>query len=155
MKIVLSLELNKKELYMANASRTEIFDVDINKLYEVIVDYASYPDFVDGVSAINILEQDDTSATVEYSLNLIKKFKYIISLKQERPTRVSWTFESGDIFKSNTGSWDLKDLGDGRTEVTYNLDVAIKGFVPKAIVNKLTTSSLPTMMQSYHDRAKK
>ena len=139
---------------MANATRTEIFDVEINKLYDVIIDYNSYPDFVDGVSATKVLEQDESSARVEYSLNLIKKFKYILNLKQERPTHVSWTFESGDIFKANTGSWELKDLGDGKTAVTYNLDVNIKGFVPKAIVNKLTTSSLPTMMQSYHDRAK-
>ncbi len=139
---------------MANATRTEIFNVDVNTIYDIIVDYASYPDFVDGVSAIEILEQDDSSARVKYSLNLIKKFSYILELKQEKPNSVSWTFESGDIFKSNTGSWSLKDLGDGTTEVTYNLDVDIKGFVPKAIVNKLTTSSLPTMMSSYHERAK-
>jgi ribosome-associated toxin RatA of RatAB toxin-antitoxin module len=139
---------------MASTSRTEIFNVGIESIYNVIVDYASYPDFVDGVSAIEVLEQDETSARVKYSLNLIKKFSYILNLKQEHPNRVSWTFESGDIFKMNTGSWELKDLGDGTTEVTYNLEVDIKGFVPKAIVNKLTTSSLPTMMSSYQERAK-
>jgi len=140
---------------MANASRTETFNVDINKIYDVIVDYAAYPDFVAGVSSVEILEQDDTSARVKYSLNLIKKFSYILELKQERPNKVSWSFESGDIFKANTGSWELNDKGDGTTEVTYNLNVDIKGFVPKAIVNKLTTSNLPAMMDSYHERAKK
>ena len=35
---------------MAQAKRTEVVDVEINKLYDVIVNYAKYPDFVDGVS---------------------------------------------------------------------------------------------------------
>jgi ribosome-associated toxin RatA of RatAB toxin-antitoxin module len=139
---------------MASISRTETFDVDIEKLYNVIEDYESYPEFVDGVSTINILEKDENGARVEYSLNLIKKFKYIVKLTHNRPNGLSWDFESGDLFKKNTGSWDLKDLGNGQTEVTYSLDIDVKGFVPKSIISKLTDKSLPTMMKAYQERAK-
>lgn len=139
---------------MAQASRTETFDVSIDKLYETIVDYASYPDFVDGCSSVKVLEQTDDGARVEYGLNLIKKFKYTLNLKHEKPTKVSWSFESGDLFKMNEGSWDLKDNGDGTTEVTYSLEVDIKGFAPKKIVDNLTSKNLPTMMTSYKERAK-
>jgi ribosome-associated toxin RatA of RatAB toxin-antitoxin module len=66
-------------MVMASATRTEVVDVDINKLYEVIIDYAKYPEFVDGVSAIKVMSQNETSAKVEYSLNIIKSFKYIIT----------------------------------------------------------------------------
>ncbi|EQC46381.1 polyketide cyclase/dehydrase [Bacteriovorax sp. BSW11_IV] len=139
---------------MAKAQRTETFDVAIDKIYDVIVNYKSYPEFVDGVSSIEVLEQNEAGARVKYSLNLIKKFSYILKLKHEKPNRVSWTFESGDLFKLNNGSWDLKDNGNGTTEVTYSLEVDVKGFVPGAIVNKLTESSLPAMMKSYNKRAK-
>ena len=139
---------------MASISRTETFDVEIEKLYNVIEDYESYPEFVDGVSTINILEKDENGARVEYSLNLIKKFKYIVKLTHNRPNGLSWEFESGDLFKKNTGSWDLKDLGNGQTEVTYSLDIDVKGFVPKSIISKLTDKSLPTMMKAYQERAK-
>ncbi len=138
---------------MASVSRTETFDVEIEKIYNVIVDYNSYPDFVDGVSSINVLEQTESGARVEYGLNLIKKFKYILSLSHQKPTSVSWEFESGDLFKKNNGSWELVDLGNGQTEVTYSLDVDVKGFVPKSIISKLTDSSLPAMMKSYRERA--
>ncbi|ATH07755.1 hypothetical protein BIY24_07285 [Halobacteriovorax marinus] len=138
---------------MASVSRTETFDVEIEKLYDVIVDYNSYPEFVDGVSSINVLEQSEDNARVEYGLNLIKKFKYTLSLSHKRPTSVSWEFESGDLFKKNNGSWELVDLGNGQTEVTYSLDVDVKGFVPKSIISKLTDSSLPAMMKSYRERA--
>lgn len=141
---------------MAVAERTEIFDAPIEKVYDVIIDYASYPDFVDGVSGVNVLEENEDGARVEYSLNLIKKFKYILKLAHSRPTSVSWSFEKGDIFKSNDGSWKLKDLGDGRTEVTYSLEVTIGGFIkpPKSVVDGLTAKNLPAMMKAYHDRAK-
>jgi ribosome-associated toxin RatA of RatAB toxin-antitoxin module len=139
---------------MASVSRTETFDVEIERLYNVIEDYESYPDFVDGVSTINILEKDENGARVEYGLNMIKKFKYILKLTHDRPNGLSWEFESGDLFKKNNGSWALKDLGNGQTEVTYSLDVDVKGFVPKSIISKLTDSSLPAMMKSYHERAK-
>jgi ribosome-associated toxin RatA of RatAB toxin-antitoxin module len=140
---------------MAQASRTEIVDIDISKLYETIIDYAKYPDFVDGVSAIKVISQTEDSAKVEYSLNIIKTFKYIVNTKQEKPTRVSWTLDSGDLFKKNNGEWKLKDLGNGKTEVTYSLDLDFKLFAPSSILTSLTDKNLPSMMKAFFDRAKK
>lgn len=139
---------------MASASRTEVVDVEINKLYDVLVDYAKYPEFVDGVNEIRVISKTDTSAKVEYLINMIKTFKYIINIKQERPTRVSWTLDSGDLFKKNDGEWKLKDLGNGKTEVTYSLDLDFKMFAPSSILSALTSKNLPVMMESFFKRAK-
>ncbi len=139
---------------MASASRTEVIDVDINKLYDVLVDYEKYPEFVDGVSGIKVLAKDEKTAKVEYNLNMIKSFKYTINLKQERPSRLSWTLDSGDLFKKNDGEWKLKDLGNGKTEVTYSLDLDFKMFAPSSILSALTEKNLPTMMNSFFKRAK-
>lgn len=139
---------------MPQAKRTEIWDAPIEKIYEVLTDYSSYPEFVDGCSSVDVISKTDTEARVEFGLNLIKKFKYILVLKQTKPTEVSWSFESGDIFKKNEGAWVLKDLGDGKTEVEYGLEVEIKGFAPKTLVNSLTEKNLPAMLRSYHERCK-
>jgi carbon monoxide dehydrogenase subunit G len=40
----------------------------------------------------------------------------------EQPTRIEWVQEDGDL-KSVEGSWELEDLGDERTAVTYRLEV--------------------------------
>lgn len=139
---------------MATASRTEIVDVDINKLYDVIVDYAKYADFVDGVSSTKVISQTDTSAKVEYSVNMIKSFKYTLATTQVRPTKISWVLDSGDLFKKNDGQWLLKDLGGGKTEVTYTLEVDFKMFAPNSILTALTQKNLPVMMESFFKRAK-
>lgn len=139
---------------MATASRTEIVDVDINKLYDVIVDYSKYADFVDGVSSTKVINQSETSAKVEYSVNMIKSFKYTLATTQVRPTKISWVLDSGDLFKKNDGQWLLKDLGGGKTEVTYSLEVDFKMFAPNSILTALTQKNLPIMMESFFKRAK-
>ena len=45
-----------------------------------------------------------------------------IRFSYEEPSRISWVQEDGDL-KSVEGSWELEDLGDGRTRVTYWLEV--------------------------------
>jgi hypothetical protein len=45
-----------------------------------------------------------------------------IRFSYERPGRISWIQEDGDL-KAVEGSWELEDLGDGRTRVTYWLEV--------------------------------
>lgn len=141
---------------MANAKRTEVFDVDINKIYNVIVDYAKYPEFVTGVNEVKVESSSDAGAVVTYSIDMIKKLNYTLKLTHQKPTKVTWTFMSGDLFKINQGSWELKDLGNNQTEVTYTIELDIKGFIPGSgmIVNKLTETSLPSMMKSYLNRAK-
>jgi len=139
---------------MPAATKNEVWDSPIEKIYEVITNYDSYPEFVDGCSSVNVLSHSETEARVEFGLNLIKKFKYILVLKQTKPTEISWSFESGDIFKKNEGYWKLKDLGDGKTDVTYSLEVEVKGFAPKSLVNSLTEKNLPAMLKSYESRCK-
>ncbi len=138
---------------MPKVSRTEVFDIEKDKFLQVLRDYESYPEFVDGVSSIKVLEQDEKSARVEYSVNLIKKFIYILEMDQSDPNGLSWKLESGNLFKKNSGSWKLKESDEG-LEVTYELEVEFKGFAPKAIINKIVSSNLPAMMKSYYERAK-
>lgn len=140
---------------MAEATTTVTFDAPIDKVFEVLVDYESYPEFVDGVSSVNVIEQNEEGATVEYGLNLIKKFKYTLNLEHVRPTSVSWSFDSGDLFKINQGSWELEDNGDGTTEVTYSVELDVKGFFPGSgkIIKTLTSVNLPNMLEAYEKRA--
>lgn len=142
---------------MTQATRTETFDVDINKIYQVLCDYESYSEYMTGVDKVSVLEKlSDSEFLVEYQINVIKKLKYVLKLVQTEPTQVKWTFDSGDLFKVNQGSWDLKDLGDGKTEVTYNVEIQAKGFIPGSgkIAQKLTETQLPGLMSSIKERAK-
>ena len=55
----------------------------------------------------------------------------------------------------NNGNWDLKDLGDGTTEVSYSIevDIKIKMLGAGMITKQLTKIQLPAMMKAVEKRA--
>jgi coenzyme Q-binding protein COQ10 len=140
---------------MAVASRTEIFDVPADKFYKAVIDYRSYPQFVDGVESVNVSQESTEGATVTMNLNLIKKISYTIKLTHRPMTEVSWSLVSGDLMKVNNGKWTIKDLGGARTEVTYSLEVELKGFLPGLgmIEKTLVSTNLPLTMKAFAKKA--
>ncbi|MDP7321084.1 MAG: SRPBCC family protein [Bacteriovoracaceae bacterium] len=141
---------------MASAERTEIMEASLENILSVLKDYEAYSEFMDGVSKVTVINRDGNKVKAKYDLNVIKKFSYTLNL-EESETGISWSFDEGDIFSVNSGSWSLKDLGDGTTEVTYKVEVEIKvkmmgtGMITKKLVN----TSLPSMMKSVEKRAQK
>lgn len=140
---------------MARAERTEVFDVPADKFYQAIIDYKAYPDFVDGVESTNIANESADGATVTMNLNLIKKISYTIKLNHKKDQEVSWSLVSGDMMKVNNGRWTLKPMGDNKTEVTYSLEVELKGFLPGLgmIEKTLVNTNLPLTMKAFSKKA--
>jgi Polyketide cyclase / dehydrase and lipid transport len=48
--------------------------------------------------------------------------KSTVRFEYDGPARLSWRQEKGQL-KSVEGSWELEDLGGGRTRATYSLEV--------------------------------
>ena len=140
---------------MAKAEKKEIFDVPADKFYKAIIDYKSYPQFVDGVESVEIKNESADGATVTMNLNLIKKISYTIKLNHTPNQEVNWSLVSGDMMKINNGKWTLKDLGQARTEVIYSLEVEFKGFLPGLglIEKTLVNTNLPLTMKAFAKKA--
>jgi coenzyme Q-binding protein COQ10 len=139
---------------MPSVQKTKIFQVPIKKLYQTIIDVEKYPKFVPGVHGIKVLEKSQDVLKVEYQLNIIKSFKYIIEMKLSPETHVSWSLLEGDIFKKNTGSWTLKAINADQTEAIYSLDVEFKIFAPSMIVSTLVGSNLPQVLDAFEKQAR-
>ncbi|MFP5384728.1 MAG: type II toxin-antitoxin system RatA family toxin [Bacteriovoracia bacterium] len=140
---------------MARAERTEVFDVPQDKFYKAIIDYKSYPGFVDGVESVDVKNESQAGAEATMNLNLIKKISYTIKLSHKPNQEVSWSLISGDMMKVNNGKWTLKALGENKTEVTYSLEVELKGFLPGLgmIEKTLVNTNLPLTMKAFAKRA--
>jgi ribosome-associated toxin RatA of RatAB toxin-antitoxin module len=92
---------------------------------------------------------------VKFNLSLIKDISYTIKLNNKVNQEVSWSLVSGDMMKVNNGRWTLKDLGGNKTEVTYFLEVELKGFLPGLgmIEKTLVSTNLPLNMKAFAKRA--
>lgn len=140
---------------MASAQRTEIMEASAENIYKVLTDYNSYGDYMDGVSKVEVIERNGNTVLAKYDINMIKKFSYVLKLEEVENKSISWSFVEGDIFSQNSGSWVLKDLGDGTTEVEYNVevDIKVKMMGSGMIIKKLVNTSLPALMKSVEKRA--
>ena len=106
------------------SASTEI-EAPIGAVYAVAADVEGSPRWQPEIKVAECIERDgdgnqtlvhmETDAKVR-TLGADMRFSY------EAPTRISWVQEEGDL-KSVEGSWELEDLGDGRTAVTYSLEV--------------------------------
>jgi len=138
---------------MPGASKSIVINAPMEKIYALITDYASYKDFIPEVRAVQVLEQQGNEATVQYEAEIIKKIKYTLRHVGAPPNRLTWSFVKGDFMKDNKGSWELVDQGDGKTLVTYNIEIGLGPLVPKSIVDTLTATSLPKLLENFKRQA--
>ena len=137
---------------MAKASRSIEINRNPQECYEVITDYEKYPEFLDEVKEVQVLESSENKWTVKYTIHLIKKVDYILRHEGDRGKELGWSLVEG-FFKSNTGAWVLEELEEGKkTKTTYNIDVELGRLVPSKIVTSLTEKQLPKMLETFKAR---
>lgn len=99
-------------------------DAPLEEVWKAVEDVESAPDWQGGMNALTALERDGEGRPIVAETEADAKVKTVktrVRFAYDGPTRLSWTQEKGDM-KSLDGSWDLEDLGDGRTRATYSLD---------------------------------
>jgi ribosome-associated toxin RatA of RatAB toxin-antitoxin module len=137
---------------MPGASRTITINAPIEKVFEVITDYDRYPEFLTEVKKTKQVDRKGNEVSIQYEVDLMKTIKYTVRMREEKPTKLTWSFVEGEWMKDNKGSWLLESQGPGQTKATYTVEVALGPLVPKAVVNTLVDSSLPKMLDSFKKR---
>ncbi len=136
---------------MADAKTTELFNCTPNQFYTIVADYEKYPEFLSEVKHCKVTKVEGSRKLVEYTVNVIKDFKYRLWMNEEPNKRVSWVLESGDLFKVSNGYWNIEEEG-GKTRATYFVEAKFNMFVPGPIAKALVNVNLPNMVSSYRKR---
>lgn len=108
---------------LAGSSSAEI-DAPIEQVWKAVEDVEKAPDWQGGMKDLEALERDDQGRPTLVKTEADAKVTTIttkVRFSYDGPTRLSWKQEKGDL-KSLVGSWELEDLGDGRTRATYALE---------------------------------
>ena len=142
---------------MAQASRSVTVTVPPEKLFEVIVDYEKYPEFLPEVKKVKIEAGQGSIKEVTYTVDIkAKVINYTLKHTAERPNNLSWTMIKGEMMKGNDGSWVLKaGTQPGTTDATYTIDLKLSSLVPGFIEKALAEQSLPGLLANFKARAEK
>ncbi len=133
-------------------------DYPIDEVWAVLEDVPSHDQWQGFLDSAEAVERDDQGrATLVRFVGDIKvrKIETLNRFSYEPKTAVRWTQEKGDI-KSLKGAWLLRDLGNGRTHVTFMLDgdpgrvlgMLLRGPV-EATVRQLLVNGRPKELADY------
>ena len=116
---------------MADTSTQSIqVHAPVDRVAAVICDFPRYPEWVDALKRIEVLEEyeDGYAARVRFVIDAaVMVDDYTLEYAYaEDLTRIEWHLvEPSKTQKSQEGSYDLADNGDGTTTVTYTLEVEL------------------------------
>jgi ribosome-associated toxin RatA of RatAB toxin-antitoxin module len=140
---------------MAQVKHEEIFHCPVETFYKIISDYEKYPEFLKDVKEMKVLKKQGNKTLVEYTIHVVKTFKYQLWMEENPPHEIRWHLHEGDLFKVSNGYWKLEPVEGGKkTKATYFVEVEMKLLVPSAISKAVVSANLPDMMKSYHERVK-
>jgi uncharacterized membrane protein len=133
-------------------------EAPIEAVYAIAADAEGAPRWQPEIEVAECLERDAAGNQQRVRLETetpIKRLTSILVYSYESPTRISWHQEDGDL-KSVTGSWELRELGDDRTEATYELEVdpgrilgmALRGPVVGVLRGKLV-ETMPGKLKAF------
>ena len=115
------------------AEKTEssiVIDASPAAIMAVIADLAAYPQWSDGITAVEVLsryEEDDRPADARFTVDSgMIKDTYELEYDWEDDFSVSWTLAKGEMLTALDGSYRLSENGDGSTSVAYQLAVDVK-----------------------------
>ncbi len=136
---------------MAELTTTQTFSGGINAVFAALSQFDKYPDYLPGVTSIQVLPARKPGSTcqVRYELKLIKSFYYTLDMYETAPTRMWWTLAESNIMKQSSGSWTLTAAGPESTTAVYGLDVSFSGLVPQRVVDQISKANLPLMMKGF------
>lgn len=136
---------------MANAETTDVFNCTPDEFFKIISEYAKYPDFLNEVKDCRVVKTEGNRKLVEYTVSIVKDFKYMLWMTESPPNEISWEFASGDLFKTMKGFWKLQEEG-GKCRATYAVEASFGLLVPGPLAKAAVSVNLPNMISSYHKR---
>lgn len=146
----------------SSLSRDVLVACPLDRFFDLVADFARYPEFVPGVKAAAPRPaKPGGPVDVEYRVDVgVKTIRYVLRHVLDRPRRMAWTLVSGEWMKVSNGSWELAEEGGStRARYTVEIQIAKPPLVPQAIVDRvadeLTKVQLPRMLEAFKARAER
>lgn len=108
------------------STQSIVIEAEPAAIMAVIADFDNYPAWAASVKRAEIVEDgpDGRAKRVAFTLDAgVVRDQYELSYVWSGDQRVDWTLVHGQMMRAQNGSYILRSLAPGRTEVTYMLSV--------------------------------
>jgi ribosome-associated toxin RatA of RatAB toxin-antitoxin module len=136
---------------ITGSSSTEV-EAPIDRCWALAEDVASAPEWQGGLVSIEVLKRDQQGRPLicdAVSDAKLRRVRTRVRFTYQDLTKLSWEMVEGDL-NSLEGSWQLQDLGGGRTRVTYSLAVD-PGSIPRLVRGPIERAARAILVNSRAD----
>jgi len=131
--------------------------VSPDELKAVILDFEKYPEFMNEVTKVEVLERSKSSITAKFHVHV--SFAGF-DLKSSYTTKyaiagntISWELVESDSITKMNGRWELSETDDGECEARYEAELETNVAIPPEVQAAFVEESLPKLMGAFRDRA--
>lgn len=127
------------------------------ELFEIITDLDAYPEWVDNLKAIEVLEETAEGYPHRARMTVdakIKTVEYTLVYDYDYPVEVSWTSEAGGDLRQVDGAYRLVgEAGESPTTVHYDLEIDPGFPVPGFLLKQAEKTIIKSGLDGLKDRA--
>jgi ribosome-associated toxin RatA of RatAB toxin-antitoxin module len=108
------------------STQSIVIEAEPAAIMAVIADFENYPLWAASVKRAEVVEEgpDGRAKRVAFTLDAgVVRDEYELAYVWTGDERVDWRLEHGQMMKAQDGSYLLRQIAPGRTEVTYRLSV--------------------------------
>ncbi|MFL5813589.1 MAG: type II toxin-antitoxin system RatA family toxin [Bdellovibrionia bacterium] len=133
----------------------KIITINKDRLFQTVFRYQDYPKFVYGLKSVRVVRTGTNRARVTYQLALIKNIVFTLDhIEDKHLGTIQWSLVKSNFFDTVTGHWKVKDLGPGRCEVEYMLELESKTPIPRLILYHLIKRVAPAILNCFEKQAR-
>ncbi len=147
---------------MDRTVETAVVGASAIECYNVAIDFSKYQEWAGDIKDVTVYETDDqhrgtlvSFRAAAYGRSASYTLRYSYPTKD--PLTINWVQEKADLTAKLDGTYVFIPLDDGRTQVTYALEVEllvpIPGFVKRRAETKIIHSALKDLKERAEAKA--
>ena len=140
---------------MKNSKREEIVNHSANKLFDIVIDIESYPEYIPWCKRMVVNKRNNK----EIFADMYVKYKFILAQKfgsHVKFNRSKLIIETNYIegpLKDLTTIWKFEDINNNKSKILFNINFEFKNFVHQKIAETFYPLIENKMINSFKDRA--
>lgn len=144
---------------MPGVTRTATINgVTPKELYDVVVDYPSYPRFFTDFVRCTVQASEGNVQTVEFTAKVVKEVSYTLRITHDPEALTTrWTFVRGTLVSESKGGWTFSEVAGG-AKIDYQAEIEVNaplpGFVKNKIQDAILNKSIGTMFVQLEKEAR-